>query len=107
MINGDLLERSGDLLDFEDQMVERKKCYMIYTLSPVAVTSTGFQKCKKTVTWKYSSASDIDSVYDPRGSDDRGMLICRFAWRGRPYGRVENGGKKCTRSRQIFRGDVK
>ena len=66
----------------------------MYTLSPVGTASTGFQKCKKkTVTWKYSSASDIDSVYALRVSDNGGMLICRFAWWGRPYGRVKNAKK--------------
>ena len=52
-----------------------------------------FKNVKKTVTWKYSSASDIDSVYALRVSDNGGMLICRFAWWGRPYGRVKKGEK--------------
>ena len=50
---------------------------------------------------KYSSASDIDSVYAPCVFDDEGMLICRFTWWGRPYGRVKNGEKNFTRARQM------
>ena len=72
----------------------------MYTLSPVGGAATGFQKSLKKQ-WKYSSASDIDSVYAPRVSDDEGMLICLFTWWGRPYGRGKNWKKKFTRARQM------
>lgn len=36
-------------------------------------------KCKKTLTKKYSSASDIDNTYTKRVSDDGSMLTCHSA----------------------------
>lgn len=64
-------ERRWDLLYFEDYMIE-KRVYDIYSFT-CGEAYTGFQKCKKLVSWKYSNASDISSVY---GGSIRGLVLC-------------------------------